>query len=261
MLIPISGFFGQNMTSIRRPFTHTKPVISVVIPIYNRTHLLLESINSIIRQTYTNFEILLICDGSPTPTLKIVESYCEKHNNIRAFFFPDNSGNSIRGRNKGIREAKGEFIAFQDSDDIADPKRLKRSIKAIEKYNADVVYGGWRAIVDGTRDIDIRNGQKAFPRDCDLEILKKFNPICQSTVMARTKVLREVGGLNPKMEYREDHELWLRMAYQGYKFKSVRRVFTNLRLHKGNLELKFKPNDDYWYNLMLELYTQKISLE
>jgi glycosyltransferase involved in cell wall biosynthesis len=239
----------------------TTSLISVIIPIYDRTDLLIASIESILVQTYTNFEILLICDGSPTPTIQIVETYCDKHKNIRAFFFPDNSGNAIRGRNKGIKEASGRFLAFQDSDDLADPKRLERSIKAIEKYDVDVIYGGWKAIVDGTRDIEIKNGQKALPRDFNFEFLRKYNPICQSTVMARTEALRKAGGFNPKMQYREDHELWLRMAYQGFKFKSVRRIFTNLRLHEGNLELRYKPDDDYWYNLMLELYTEKISLE
>ena len=83
---------------------------------------------------------------------------------------------------------------------------------------------------------------------------------CQSTVMASRDALIEVGGFNPRMKYREDHELWLRLAYFGYKFKSIKKILTNLRLHKGNLELKYKSNDQYWYNLMLQLYKNKIEL-
>jgi GT2 family glycosyltransferase len=144
---------------------------------------------------------------------------------------------------------------------LADSKRLERSIKAIERTNADLIYGGWKAIVDGSRNIDIRDGQNFYPRDCNLQSLLKYNPICLSTVIARTEALRRVGGFNPKMEYREDHELWLRLAYHGYKFKAIRKILTHLRLHEGNLELKFKQNDDHWYHLMLETYKEKIRLE
>lgn len=235
-----------------------KPLISVVIPIFDRTQLLIESIESILNQTYSNYEILLICDGSPKETLDIVKKYETKFNNIRAFYYSENSGNPIKGRNKGIIEAKGKYVAFQDSDDIAEPKRLEISIKYIEMYNADVVYGGWRAIVDGTREINIKNGQKFYSPDCNLDTLKSICVPCQSTVMAKTEALREVGGVNKKMRYREDHELWLRMAYHGYKFKSIRKILTNLRLHKGNLELKYKNDDDYWFRLMLQQYTEKI---
>jgi glycosyltransferase involved in cell wall biosynthesis len=237
------------------------PLVSVVIPIYDRTNLLIESIESILKQTFRDYELLLVCDGSPQETLEIVKTYEKKVSNIRAFYFSENSGNAVRGRNKGIKEAKGEYIAFQDSDDVADSKRLERSIKAIERTNADLIYGGWKAIVDGSRNINIRNGQKIFPRKSNFDILLKTNPICQSTVMARVEALRDVGGFNPKMEYREDHELWLRLAYHGYKFKAIRKILTHLRLHEGNLELKFKQNDDHWYHLMLETYKEKIRLE
>ena len=123
------------------------------------------------------------------------------------------------------------------------------------KWNADVVYGGWRAIVDGSRKIDIQDGQEVFSPDCDYEMLKKICVPCQSTVMAKTEVLRKTGGLKPCMRYREDHELWLRIAYCGYTFKAINRVLTNLRLHSGNLELSFQSSDDEWYDLLLKEHT------
>jgi cellulose synthase/poly-beta-1,6-N-acetylglucosamine synthase-like glycosyltransferase len=78
--------------------------------------------------------------------------------------------------------------------------------------------------------------------------------------MVRTEAIREVGGLNPEMKYREDHELWLRMAYFGYKFKAIKKVLTNLRIHSANLELTHKQDDQYWYDKMLEVHKRKLVL-
>lgn len=229
------------------------PLVTVGIPVYDRTDFLIQSIDSILNQTYPNIEIIAVCDGSPKETLEIIRDY-EKKKKIRAFYYSDNSGNAVRGRNKAIREAKGEFFAFQDSDDIATPNRIELSVACMREYGADVVYGGWKALVDGTRKIDIKNGQEVFSPDCDMEMLKKICVPCQSTVMVRTAALRRVGGLNTKMRYREDHELWLRLAYFGYRFKAIQEILTNLRLHENNLELSFQETDDKWFQLMQTEY-------
>ena len=230
-------------------------VVSVVIPIYDRTIELQESIESILNQSFKDFELILVTDGSPEETLKIVDSY-QNHPNVRIFKYYNNSGNAVRGRNKGIKEAFGKYIAFQDSDDIAHKDRLKQSVEAIEKADADIVYGGYELLIDGSRkDLsDLKNGQIVFSEECDLEKLKNINVICQSTVMCKTEALRKVGGLKQKMGYREDHELWLRLAYNGYKFKCIDKVLCKLRLHKNNLEIKHKKDDDQWLALTQEEY-------
>lgn len=235
------------------------PLVSVVIPIYDRTDVLIASIESILNQDYPNLELLLVCDGSPKETLDIVKSY-EKHPKVRAFYYPDNSGNAVRGRNRAICEAKGKYLAFQDSDDVALPNRISLSVEYAEMHNADVVYGGWRALMDGSRDLPLENHQEVFSPDCDYDFLREVCVPCQSTVMVRLSALHNVGGLKPKMRYREDHELWARLAYFGYKFKAIPKVLTELRLHAGNLELQFKGDDEHWRLLMLEEHTKKSRL-
>ena len=233
-----------------------KELVSIIIPVYDRTDVLKESIESVLNQTYDNIEVILVCDGSPKETIDIVDSY-NNNPKVRIFKYFDNSGNAVRGRNKGIREAKGKYIAFQDSDDVAVPERISISLDYMKAYNADVVYGGWRAIVDGSRDIDIQNGQEVYSPDCDYEMLKELCVPCQSTVMVKRDALLDVGGLKTTMRYREDHELWLRLAYFGYKFKSVDKILTNLRLHKNNLELAFKDDDNRWLSETLKEHTKK----
>lgn len=237
-----------------------KELISVVIPVYDRTDILRESITSILNQSYQNFELLLVCDGSPKATLDVVKEY-ETNEKVRIFRYEDNSGNAVRGRNKAIREAKGEYLAFQDSDDIAVKDRLKLSLEYMKHYDVDIVYGGWKALCDGTRVVDIQDGQEVYSPDCDYEMLRKICVPCQSTVMAKVSVLRSCGGLKTTMRYREDHELWLRLAYNGYKFKSIDQILTILRLHENNLELTYKEQDQKWYDRMMEEHKRVIPMK
>lgn len=253
--VPIEAFVKK----CRSDHMKERSLVSVVIPIYDRTTELRESIASILNQTYQNIELLLVCDGSPKETLEVVAEY-KDNEKVRIFKYNNNSGNAVRGRNKAIKEAKGKYLAFQDSDDIAEPYRIEKSLQYLEEFQADVVYGAWRAKIDGTRDIGLADGQEIISPDCDYELLKEICVPCQSTVMAKIEALRDVGGLKDKMRYREDHELWLRMAYFGYAFKAVPEVLTNLRIHQNNLELKFKENDEYWRELTMSEHKIKSRL-
>lgn len=225
------------------------PLISVVIPIYDRTTVLKESIESILIQTYENFELLLVCDGSPLETLKVIEAY-ENHPKIKIFKYKNNSGTGVRGRNRAIKEARGEYFAFHDSDDVAECNRLEVSLAYMQSYEADVVYGSWRALVEDEMGRGIRHNQVFLCPDCNYNMLKNFCYLCQNTVMVKLEALKKVGGLKSTMRYREDHELWLRLAYNGYNFKSIPDVLTNLRFHTDNLELSFKAEDEKWFHRM-----------
>jgi glycosyltransferase involved in cell wall biosynthesis len=230
------------------------PLVSFVIPIYDRTDVLRTSINSALRQSLQVFEVILVTDGSPSATLAVVGEF-RSDPRVRIFNYPVSSGNAVRGRNKGILEARGRYIAFLDSDDVAAPDRLEVCLPILESGQADVVYGGWRAMLDGTREIDgLTQGQVVHSPDCDLAMLKQVCVPCQSTVMVRREVLLRTGFLKPRMQYREDHELWVRLAHHGAKFKSIPYVLTDLRLHSGNNELKFKHNDSHWESLLSEEY-------
>lgn len=229
-------------------------LVSFVIPIYDRTDVLRTAIYSALNQTVTNIEVILVTDGSPKETLDVVNEFSSDPR-VRIFNFPRSSGNAVRGRNKGILEARGRYIAFLDSDDIATPDRLMLSLPYLETGNADVVYGAWQALVDGSRDIEgIANGQIVHSPDANLAMLLDVCVPCQSTVIVRKSFLERSGYLKPSMEYREDHELWARLAYHGARFRSIGSVLTQLRLHDGNNELNFKDADNYWFSKLKSEY-------
>jgi len=233
------------------------PIFTIIIPIYDRTLELKEAINSILNQTFINYEILLVCDGSPQETKNIVDEYA-KHPQINVFKFDDNSGNACRGRNKGIEISKGEFIAFLDSDDIAIADRLENTYRLILQSNADMVSGAVEFLVDGSRNIEgIDNGQIAKPSEYDFELLKKYNLMYTCTVAVRKSSLEKYGYFRNEMTYREDHELWLRLGYRGCKIVCTNKVFSKYRVHAGNAELKFIDQDDKWHQLMLSVYDKE----
>ena len=235
--------------------------VSVIMPIYDRTWEVECSLASILSQSYENFELILVTDGSPEETMLVVGKYV-KDPRIRIFHFLDNSGTAVRGRNVGIVEARGEYIAFQDSDDIAEPGRLAASVKALDESGADILYGGWRAKVEAIRaDADVRDGEEFLPYPFSVKDLFRNNRICHSTVMMRRGVFDDIGGYKPQMRFREDHELWLRAAYFGYRFQPIPKVLATLRIHERNNTLNFIEEDMKWYRLMLQEYKTRHHLE
>jgi glycosyltransferase involved in cell wall biosynthesis len=233
------------------------PVISVIIPIYDRTDLLRMAIDSVLTQEYKSFELILVCDGSPKETIEIVKSYTD-HPQVKAFFLVGNSGNAVRPRNFGIANSKGKYIAFLDSDDLCTKERFSISSAILEKEDVDVVYGSWIAIMDGSRKVDgLVNGQLVNSIQANFENLWEFSIPCQSTVTVRRDLFDLCGLIKPEMRYREDHELWVRFAYFGAKFRNVNHPFTHLRLHSGNNEINFENKSEFWLACLRKIYMEK----
>lgn len=230
------------------------PYFSIVIPIYDRTTELEQAINSILAQTFTNFEILLICDGSPPETIQIVNSYLDNPK-TRAFFFTDNSGNPCRGRNKGIELARGRFVAFLDSDDIAMPTRLEKSLFLFLTKKVDVIGGAIEYLTKGTSCREFTNGQIGFTtEECNYALLLQGNRLSICTVAVNRKKLIQYGGFREEMRYREDHELWLRLAYHGCTFYNSPDIFAKYRIHDQNAELTYIEDDHIWFDKALKLH-------
>lgn len=227
---------------------------SFIVPVYNRTQKLRESVRSLLRQTYENFEVILVCDGSPPDTLEVVDEL-SAHEKVRTFKYSNNSGNACRGRNKGIEIARGEFICLHDSDDIAHHKRLERTLEAIDGRGADAVYGPTRILMDGTRRIEgIYNGQLLDPPEFDFDLLKQINLMMTCSVTVRRDLLLQFGGFRVEMRYREDHELWLRLAHNGCKWARAADMLCYYRVHGGNAELTLRGDDAHWFEQALFYY-------
>ncbi|PIE65459.1 MAG: hypothetical protein CSA26_03845 [Desulfobacterales bacterium] len=232
------------------------PVFSVVIPIYDRTDIVRQAIESILNQSYKNFELLLILDGSPEATVEVVNDY-KKNRHVRIFRLKKNSGNACKGRNVGIRKARGRYIAFLDSDDIAVPERLEQSLFYFLQYRVDLVGGAYKCIVEENTASDVPNGQIGFGGNtCTYEALLKQNMLGTCTIAVKKEWLITYGGFREEMRYREDHELWLRLARFGCRFHNSPEILAYYRVHADNAEQTYLSEDDHWFMMARKMHQQ-----
>jgi glycosyltransferase involved in cell wall biosynthesis len=183
------------------------PKVSVIIPTYNRAYFLKEAIESVLKQTYPHFELLIIDDGSEDETATVVSRYQDKR--IRYLFIP-HQGVS-KARNVGIKEARAKLIAFLDSDDLWLPKKLELQVKFFQNRPD--------ALICQTEEIWIRYGRRVNPKKYHKKpsgmIFKESLRRClisPSAVMMRRELFERVGLFDESMPACEDYDLWLRVT-------------------------------------------------
>jgi len=214
-----------------------KGFVSVVIPTYNRATILKETIKSVLSQTYRNFEVIIADDGSTDNTKEIVQSF--KDNRI-SYIWQENSGTPAAARNTAIKNAKGEFIAFLDSDDLWFPKKLEKQIEEFNK-NSGILGVATNGIVIPMKPtikiLSLKNNKTVHYREL---LANTSNPIINSSVLIRKCVVDAIGLLDeePLLKAIEDYDYWLRIL--KYKDKSIlilKDVLIKYRAHESNLTI------------------------
>lgn len=206
------------------------PLVSVILPVYNAERYLKESINSILAQSFSNFEFLIFNDGSSDKSGTIILEF--KDSRIRYFESANNVG-YVEHLNHGLKIAKAKYIARMDADDIARPDRLLKQYEFLEKNKEYIVCGTWFNVIG-------KNHAVQLPVDNDDIKLRMLSitPFCHPSIMIRTEVLQRNGILYDN-EYipAEDHELWCRLAEYG-KFANLQETLLQYRVHDNNISLK-----------------------
>lgn len=180
------------------------------MPVYNGGQFLRESIASILKQTYSNFEFIIIDDGSTDNSWETIK----KFNDTRIRAFRQSNKGLQPTLNFGIGQASGKYIARMDQDDISADERLDKQVKFLEKNNHIAILGTSFAIIDkGGKFLD-HSYHFDRPEDIKLEILTR-NPFGHGTIMIRRSVLKSVGLYDEKQAV-EDYELWYRII-KNYK--------------------------------------------
>jgi len=210
--------------------------VSVVIPTYNRSTLVNQAIKSVLAQTFTDYEIIVIDDGSIDGTEEALTVYGDR---IR-YLWQENQGESA-ARNRGIALAQGEYIALLDSDDLWEPEKLQAQVQVLA-MRSDVSMVGcqaWAIDEQGLRLSYHQLGQITNPAQLSYEALREVNPILCSTVVVRQADL----GIEPfsvNVHYGEDWHLWLRLATQG-GIVVVPRPLARLRQHHATQSYTVTP--------------------
>lgn len=195
-----------------------KPEVSVVIPTYNRAHLISRAIQSVLSQSYQNLEIVIIDDGSIDNTEEIIKSF--KNDRIVYIRHDKNKGASA-ARNTGIKASKGEYIAFQDSDDEWFPEKLEQQMKAFNNGSPEVgvVYCGFYRI-EADKEIYIPGDNIAKKEGNIHTELLKGNFIGTPAVLVKKECFENIKYFDENIPALEDWELWIELS-KHYLFKYV----------------------------------------
>ena len=202
-------------------------LVSVIIPTYNREDLIKDAISTVLAQTYKNFEIIVVDDGSEDGTAEVVRGFGDER--IK-YIFQENSGVSA-ARNNGIKNASGEYVAFLDSDDLWHPEKLEKQLSVLENNpEAGVVTTSSKYTTKKIRKYCTKSNILLTPN-------KVF---CGTpTLLIRKNVLEKTGLFDVDMRFCEDWDLFFRASLVS-KIQNVPEVLTYVRTHEESLS-KISP--------------------
>jgi glycosyltransferase involved in cell wall biosynthesis len=195
-----------------------QPLVSVVIPTYNRAGIICQTLDNVLEQTYANFELIVVDDGSTDDTLSKLRPY---GNRIRVIS-QANAGPAV-ARNRGVEAARGEIIAFQDSDDLWKSTKLERQVALLEHFGRSVpccLCSVFLGLVDGKEYTSFDHSMVRMRREEGLwlnvaEVLATRFVLFNQAVAIRREFFERVGGFDPELKYLEDYDLPLRLALEG----------------------------------------------
>ncbi len=210
-------------------------MISIVTPLYNSEAFIAETIESVISQTYSDWELLIIDDCSTDYSKEIVEQYCLSNSRIKYFRTEISSGSPTLPRNIGIGLAQGDFIAFLDSDDVWESDKLDSQIKLFENKRVVIAYSNYEKI----NEEGIAENRIIYaPKSVDYKALLKGNIIACSTCVID---VRKIGKPEFNFQGHEDYALWLSILRKGYIAMNSEQISVKYRIRKKSVSSnKFK---------------------
>jgi len=202
--------------------THFGPFVSVVIPTYNRLHQTIAAIESVLAQTYPHLEIIVVDDGSTDGSGEPIQRFISQRTNESrqiGFFSQPNQGASI-ARNTGIAKAKGEYIAFLDSDDVWVPEKLEWQLRALEQFKDECGACVTDARLVNSAGMDVSSFQvhrRHYEETIGIDrsgpkSLVCFSGFWMSSLLARADLIRQIGGFNPDISFVEDRDIHFRLS-------------------------------------------------
>lgn len=241
------------------------PLVSVLMPAYNSEKYIGEAIESILNQTYTNFEFIIADDCSTDDTWEIIKKYEKTDKRITAIRNKKNLY-IAKNRNLLVKKAKGEYIAWQDSDDVSYLDRLEKQVRVLEADPEIGIVGGYIMFFDAKGDFSVR---KYATNDEELrETIFRYSPVAQPTAMVRKAALETAGEYNPAYPPAEDIDMSFRIG-NTYKFANIPQptlryrsynesaTFTKLKqieLSTIEIRMKNRKNPNYSFSFFDMIY-------
>ncbi len=225
--------------------SNNSPILSVLLPVYNHAKYVSKAIDSILSQTYKDFELIIIDDASTEDLMSILSSYTDSR--IRLHSNDKNIG-VTKTLNKAIKLSRGKYLARQDSDDISFSKRFEMQIKAFDNEQVGLV-GTWAHAIDFKGEVVPKTYLQQIREVGDYQIkdyLKQKNCLVHGSVMFRKEVVDKIGYYDPELYFAQDYNYWLRIA-KFFDIKVVQQDLYIYRKHEEtvrNIKMKQFPKID-----------------
>lgn len=212
-------------------------LVSVVVPAYDCAAFIGETLDSVLAQTHTAFEVVVVNDGSPdTPELeRSLAPYLARRDGRVRYFEQENRGAGA-ARNRGILEARGEFVAFLDGDDLWLPTYLAEQLRHLEAEGLDLAYTD--ALLFGDSPLAGRTYMETSPSEGPVNFVSLIRSDCNvitSGVVARRAAVLDAGLFDETLRNAQDFELWARLARRGARMGYQRKVLVRYRCRDGSL--------------------------
>lgn len=224
----------MNRTTDVRVKASGDPEVSIIIPVYDQKRLLVEALDTIHSQTFDDFEVIIVDDGSSVEFAKITETYDDS---VSLISHDQNKG-AAAARNTGMEAAKGNYIAFLDADDLWRPTKLEKQLAAFEHGGDDLglVYTGFiQYEVDGTT----WTRHPSVEGYIYVEELERDQIHPTSTVMIRRECIDTVGGFDPQLPSRQDYDLWIRIT-ERFSVSYVDEILVEKREQTDSISKNFE---------------------
>jgi glycosyltransferase involved in cell wall biosynthesis len=216
------------------------PKVSVIIPTYNALTYLPETVESVFKQTFYDWELLIVDDGSSDGTA----AWAKQITDLRVRLISQKNQGSSVARNTGITAAKGEYIALLDADDLWEPSKLEKQVRFLEQNPSIGLVDTWTTLINQKGKSTGRIILSSAEGDIWKQLVQ-FKPVCccDSTPLIRRSCFENVGLFNPDLPYLEDLDMWIRLA-SVYEFAAIKEPLVRYRQHpqskstncKGTLE-------------------------
>lgn len=223
----------------QRGLNMARPLVSVVMPTYNYGRFIGDAIAGFLAQTFRDFELIIVDDGSTDDTLNVIKKYDDDR--IVVVKREENSGSAVWARNDGMAIAKGDYIAVADADDVSVPERLAWQIHFLEQNrNVDFLGGGLVPIDPAGNRIGVPIYKPVFkksPEKYRLNMLQEKSVVCHGAMMFRRSILDKLGGYHFYASS-GDYEFLLR-ASRYFTFCNLRRILIRCRQHSTSTTYTF----------------------
>ena len=202
-------------------------LVSIIIPYFKKKDYILDAINSILNQTYQNFEIIIVYDDTDKSELSLIHKIQKVDKRIKVLINKKNLGAGL-SRNYAIKNSNGKYIAFLDADDIWNAEKLKKQVSIMEKKNLSITHTSY-VILDKNNNANIR-----LAKNLDYKKLLKSCDVGLSTVMIKKDLFSKKNKFS-NLKTKEDYALWLLLAKAGHIFYPIKEILTSWRISQNSL--------------------------